>query len=476
MIRLRCQLTAVDHRSCFSPRADSSREKEVFSFLNRASSRKLGDNFMVVDVASMDPKFGWWNVVDGAMLQRFSYEKPQSPIERWFRLEKKAAKVGKGLVKNKKGRKLVSQHWLEAIDPLHRYGHNLRFYFQAWCQSETNEPFFHWLDSGEGKDLDLEECSRETLLNERIRYLSPAEREQYEVIVEHGKLLYKRSREPVNSTKGDKWIFVMSTSGVLYVGKKERGNLQHSSFLAGAAITSAGRLRVKDGIIKRIEAHSGHYRPTHENFNQLISLLESRGADLSAAKIEYSSKEMMKSSKSFNGLQVDINRGEADKDVLQAPSTSQKSLGPQKSMDAADGQCKWGDEGTEEQAMNTLGELRENGNRDIFKREGSSDKEEFSELTVVTNLVTDSGRDQNGSGPLSNDVHPSTPNKADCRGTDASGVERVKIERAESNLKDDGSYAKQEQEARAVQEPLSLRDEDVMEENIEQVVNNHASA
>ncbi|KAL2632097.1 hypothetical protein R1flu_016783 [Riccia fluitans] len=174
-----------------------------------------------------------------------------------------------------------------------------------------------------------------------------AEREQYEVIVEHGKLLYKRSTEPVNSTKGDKWIFVMSTSGVLYVGKKERGNLQHSSFLVGAAVTSAGRLRVKDGIIKRIEAHSGHYRPTHENFNQLISLLESRGADLSATKIEYSSKEMMKSSKSFNGLQVDVNRGEADKDALQTPSpqlTSQKSLSPQKSMDATDGQCKWGDE------------------------------------------------------------------------------------------------------------------------------------
>ncbi|KAL2632088.1 hypothetical protein R1flu_016774 [Riccia fluitans] len=169
-----------------------------------------------------------------------------------------------------------------------------------------------------------------------------AEREQYEVIVEHGKLLYKRSREPVNSTKGDKWIFVMSRSGVLYVGKKERSNLQHSSFLAGVAITSAGRLRVKDGIIK----------------------------------IEYSSKEMMKSSKSFNGRQVDVNRGEAVKDVVQTPSTSQKSLGPQKSMDAADGQCKWSDEGTEEQAMNTLGELRQNGNRDIFKREGSSEREE----------------------------------------------------------------------------------------------------
>lgn len=45
------------------------------------------------------------------------------------------------------------------------------------------------------------------------------EREAYEVIVENGKLVYKQSGMPVNTTEGCKWIFVLSTSRALYVGK-----------------------------------------------------------------------------------------------------------------------------------------------------------------------------------------------------------------------------------------------------------------
>ena len=48
------------------------------------------------------------------------------------------------------------------------------------------------------------------------------EREDYEVIIEDGKLMYKKSGELLDST-GDssesKWIFVLSTSKNLYVGQ-----------------------------------------------------------------------------------------------------------------------------------------------------------------------------------------------------------------------------------------------------------------
>ncbi|KAL3689999.1 hypothetical protein R1sor_016308 [Riccia sorocarpa] len=452
-----------------NPTEDHSQEKAVFSLLNRASSSKLGDECMAADVASMSSKFGWWNVVDGAMLQRFSCEKPNSPVERWFRLEKKAAKVGKGLVKNKKGRKLVSQHWLEAIDPLHRYGHNLRFYFEAWCHTETNEPFFHWLDSGEGKDLDLEECPRDTLHNERIRYLSPAEREQYEVIVEDGKLVYKLSREPVNSTKGDRWIFVMSTDGVLYIGKKERGNLQHSSFLAGAAITSAGRLRVSDGIIKRIEAHSGHYRPTLENFKQVISLLESRGADLSTATVEYSSKEMMKPSKSSSDLKADEKDQTTDKveDALQSPlSRSLSSPGSPKD-------CDWqlGDKGNEEHdVMNALAGLK--GKHDIFRKEGPGVKQGS---PLETNVMTDNGQDpSNGQFPQKDQPNTDGRESSKSNGTDA-GFERAHLGGLGSEMRQSRSQDDEELQARAAQEPVSLQDQEVVEENIEHLAADHAS-
>ena len=79
------------------------------------------------------------------------------------------------------------------------------------------------------------------------------ERLAYEVVVEDGKFFYKQSGELLDTTEQDahaKWIFVLSTSKALYVGKKKKGSFQHSSFLAGGATSSAGRLVVECGVLK----------------------------------------------------------------------------------------------------------------------------------------------------------------------------------------------------------------------------------
>lgn len=76
------------------------------------------------------------------------------------------------------------------------------------------------------------------------------ERETYEVNVENGKLVYKQSRDLVDSSEGSKWIFVLSTSRKLYVGEKKKGEFQHSSFLAGGATISSGRLVAHSGVLK----------------------------------------------------------------------------------------------------------------------------------------------------------------------------------------------------------------------------------
>lgn len=79
------------------------------------------------------------------------------------------------------------------------------------------------------------------------------ERLSYEVVVEDGKLLYKESGEFLHTIKEgsrSKWIFVLSTSKILYVGKKKKGSFQHSSFLAGGATSCAGRLVVEHGVLK----------------------------------------------------------------------------------------------------------------------------------------------------------------------------------------------------------------------------------
>jgi predicted transcriptional regulator len=76
------------------------------------------------------------------------------------------------------------------------------------------------------------------------------EREEYEVIVEKGRLVFRQDGRLVNTDEKSKWIFVLSTTRALYVGKKQKGKFQHSSFLAGGATTAAGRLVAHQGVLE----------------------------------------------------------------------------------------------------------------------------------------------------------------------------------------------------------------------------------
>lgn len=257
-------------------------QKVYKSFRTR---RQLADCAVVVEQK-------WWKLLDFALLKRssvsfFDIDRPESAVSKWSRARTRAAKVGKGLSKNSKAQKLALQHWLEAIDPRHRYGHNLHFYYDCWLRCESKQPFFYWLDVGEGKEVNLEACLRSKLQQQCIKYLGPKEREAYEVIVEEGRLIYKKTREILDTTEGPKdsrWIFVLSTTKNLYVGLKRKGQFQHSSFLAGGATSAAGRLIVENGVLKSVWPHSGHYRPTEENFEEFMSFLEENNVVLTDVK------------------------------------------------------------------------------------------------------------------------------------------------------------------------------------------------
>jgi len=213
--------------------------------------RKLADSAVVVEEL-------WWQALNFARLSHstisfFDEPWPKTATSHWNRVSLKASKVGQGLSRDSKALKLAFQHWIEAIDPRHRYGHNLHFYYEHWCQSQAGQPFFYWLDVGDGKDVGHPQCPR-TLLNKQcIKYLGPKERELYEYIIKEGKVIHKQSREPLDTSQGPegaKWIFVVSTARRLYAGKKEKGVFQHSSFLAGGATIAAGKFTVENGVIK----------------------------------------------------------------------------------------------------------------------------------------------------------------------------------------------------------------------------------
>ncbi|XP_020972372.1 IQ domain-containing protein IQM3 isoform X2 [Arachis ipaensis] len=215
--------------------------------------RRLADSAVVAEEL-------WWQAIDFVRLNHSTisfFNLPESAVSRWSRVRLNASKVGKGLSLDAQAQKLAFQHWIEAIDPRHRYGHNLHYYYEEWCKTDSGQPFFYWLDLGNGKNLDLEQCSRSKLRKQCIKYLGPQEREHYEYIVCDGQIIHKQTGDFLHTyedTEVAKWIFVMSTSKKLYAGKS-------------------------------ISAYSGHYRPTDDSLNSFLSYLKENGVNLDEVEI-----------------------------------------------------------------------------------------------------------------------------------------------------------------------------------------------
>lgn len=100
---------------------------------------------------------------------------------------------------------MESAYWLEMCDSEHRYGTNLKWYHKKWNEDDDSGlNFFEWLDHGPGKELDLEQCPRQRLENERITYLNAEQRRHFLVIPDpcgNGKLIWAESGKPVDTSK-----------------------------------------------------------------------------------------------------------------------------------------------------------------------------------------------------------------------------------------------------------------------------------
>lgn len=126
------------------------------------------------------------------------------------------------------------------------------------------------------------------------------------------------------SVRKNTWIFVADTSFRLYVGIKDSGAFQHSSFLQGSRISAAGLIKVKNGRLTSLSPLSGHYRPPAANFRAFLKSLKAEGVDMRHLTVSKSYAVLV-------GLETYINTHKKSKHFVEKLlGQSKKIAAPQK--------------------------------------------------------------------------------------------------------------------------------------------------
>eukprot|EP00931_Biecheleriopsis_adriatica_P061571 TRINITY_DN37026_c0_g1_i1.p1 TRINITY_DN37026_c0_g1~~TRINITY_DN37026_c0_g1_i1.p1 ORF type:complete len:436 (+),score=74.35 TRINITY_DN37026_c0_g1_i1:74-1309(+) len=86
--------------------------------------------------------------------------------------------------------------------------------------------------------------------------------------------------------KDTKGMFVLDAFGQLYMGSKVRGMFHHSSFIRGHCVKVAGVCTIKDGKMKMLAPHSGHYQPSQQQVDRMIEDWKAQGVDFSQVELK----------------------------------------------------------------------------------------------------------------------------------------------------------------------------------------------
>ncbi|GIZ43546.1 hypothetical protein CKM354_000676800 [Cercospora kikuchii] len=171
------------------------------------------------------------------------------------------------------------------------------------------------------------------------------------------------------TTKKNTWIFVADTSFRLYVGIKQSGAFQHSSFLKGARVAAAGLIKIKRGQIRKLSPLSGHYAPPVRNFREFLKNLKEEGADLShlnvsrsyavilglegyltvkqrAKNVKQGAKDMIDPEEKRRRLEAEKDKSQSaqrEREVLAMEQNQQRSRSMSQRFIKKMGLAKWGD-------------------------------------------------------------------------------------------------------------------------------------
>lgn len=178
-------------------------------------------------------------------------------------------------------RLLYSSYFWERNDPLHRDGLALMIKRNKYEAELLQKPhskwygrFFKWLE-------------QQNFDKPATIYLSKDERKAYLAQFDGNKIIHPKIKLSPTSKSV---MFVVDSEGSIYIGVKSDGGVNipafaHSSFLAGEAVTSAGRLVIgSDGTILEMNDFTGHYRSGQDEIKIAARAFTGQGVDMSQVK------------------------------------------------------------------------------------------------------------------------------------------------------------------------------------------------
>jgi hypothetical protein len=158
-------------------------------------------------------------------------------------------------------------YWLEMLSPQHGVGFQLSPKFKDWKQNGLpGQSFWDYVQMNPPYGARY------------VQYYDAVAAEAYRMEFRaDGKLCRVHDGSEYDTTgletcaSGDGWaIFVLSPEGKLYSHKHVEGVFHHSSFLSGSAVVAAGEMLVVGGIVRVVNAKSGHYLPLPENMANFV--------------------------------------------------------------------------------------------------------------------------------------------------------------------------------------------------------------
>lgn len=184
----------------------------------------------------------------------------------------RATVIGKGATLP--GAKIMHEkYWIEAITfqiegkTVRFYGRKLLPHFLSWKNSKETRDFQTFMQE---KINHMDEQELHEIKKIRLKLLTSKELKKHEAKFIKGEIHVGNQR-----LHDGEYIFVTDPRQKhFYVGKKKSGYFQHSSFLKGGAIGSAGLIKISHGKVIGIRNHSGHYRPSKDSLDPALKLLK----------------------------------------------------------------------------------------------------------------------------------------------------------------------------------------------------------